>query len=111
MGEDAIKLPVLGWELPRPRKWDISAVLVFAASIVLAGVNLKSALGQAPGESIAGWLTTAMVFGQLILASLSLIVLGKTAKEGTLWGNLTAVAALLAGMSGVLLATALWATA
>lgn len=102
---------MLGWELPRPKKWDLSALLVLAASIVLAGFNLKAALGQAPGESIASWLTTTMVFGQLILASVSLFVLGKTAKEGTLWGNLTAVAGLLAGVSGVLLATALWAIA
>ena len=111
MGEDAIKLPVLGWELPRPKKWDLSAVLVMLASLILAGANLQAALGQAPGESISTWLTGAMVLGQLVLASLALFVLGKTAKEGTLWGNLIAVAALLAGMSGFLLATALWAIA
>lgn len=111
MGEEAIKLPVLGWELPRPKKWDIVALVVLVASAVLAGFNLEAALGQAPGESIASSLTTAMVLGQLVLASLGLVVLGKTAKEGTLWGNLTAVGAMLAGVSGVLLATALWAIA
>ncbi len=111
MGEDAIKLPVLGWELPRPKKWDVFALLVLVVSILAAGLNLKAALGGAPGESVANWLTATMVFGQLILASLSLLVLGKTAKEGTLWGNLTATAAMLAGVSGMLLATALWAIA
>jgi hypothetical protein len=111
LGENAIKLPLLGWELPRPKKWDLSALLVLVVSIALAGINLRAALGQAPGESIASWLTTTMVFGQLILASISLFVLGKTAKEGTLWGNLIAVAAMLAGVSGVLLATSLWAIA
>lgn len=111
MGEDAIRLPVLGWEVPRPKRWDLAAGLVMLASLILAGMNLQSALGQAPGESVSSWLTVAMVLGQLVLASLALFVLGKTAKEGTLWGNLIAVAALLAGMSGFLLATALWAIA
>ena len=106
-----MKLPLLGWELPRPRKWDAAALMAMAASILLAGLNTRAALGQAPGESIAGWLTAAMVFAQLTLSCLSLLVLGKTAKEGTLWGNLAAIAALLAAVSGVLLATALWATA
>ncbi len=111
MGEDAIKLPLLGWELPRPRKWDIVALIALVASVGLAGFNLQAALGQPPGASIAGGLTATMVLAQLTLSSLSLLVLGKTATEGTLWGNLIAVAALLAGVSGVLLATALWAVA
>lgn len=111
MGEDAIKLPGLGWELPRPKKWDFSALLVLLVSILLAGANLKVALGQSPGEAVSSWLTTLILLAQLVLASLALFVLGKTAKEGTLWGNLLAVAALLAGVSGVLLATALWASA
>ena len=111
MGEDAIKLPLLGWELPRPKKWDIAALLVLVVSALLAGFNLSTALGQPAGDSIAGDLTAGMVLAQLILASLALLVLGKTAKEGTIWGNLASVAAMLAGVSGVLLATALWAIA
>jgi hypothetical protein len=39
------------------------------------------------------------------------MLLGKTAKEGTWWGNLASLAAMMVGMSGVLLATALWAAA
>ena len=111
MGEEVIRLPVLGWELPRPKKWDLSALLVLFASMLLAGWNLSAAIGGAPGESIATSVTTAMVLGQLLLASVGLLVLGKTAKEGTLWGNLTATAAMLAGVGGMLLATALWAIA
>ncbi|MFQ5527997.1 MAG: hypothetical protein ACE5GX_17280 [Thermoanaerobaculia bacterium] len=111
MGEDAIKLPLLGWELPRPAKWDLVAVLVLVGSVLLAGLNLRTALGQPAGDSITGTMTAGMVVAQLVLTSLALLVLGKTAKEGTLWGNLASVAALLAGVSGVLLATALWAIA
>ena len=61
MGQDAIKLPVLGWELPRPKKWDIVALLVLVVSILAAGLNLRAALGGAPGESMASWLTGAVV--------------------------------------------------
>lgn len=111
MGEDAIKLPWLGWEIPRPKKWDFSAFLVLIVSTLLAGANLQAALGQAPGQSISTWLTATMVLGQLVLASLALFVLGKTAKEGTIWGNLLSIAAMMAGVGGFLLATALWATA
>jgi hypothetical protein len=39
------------------------------------------------------------------------MVLGKTAKEGTWWGNCASVLALLVGVSGVLLSAALWAAA
>ena len=111
MAEDAIKLPLLGWELPKPVKWDLVAGLILVGSVVVAGLNLGSALGQPAGAAPAGWLTLAMVLAQLALASLALLVLGKTAKEGTLWGNLASVAAMLAGVSGFLLATALWAIA
>ena len=40
-----------------------------------------------------------------------LLILGKTAKEGTWWGNLAAVGTMFVGMSGMLLAAAIWATA
>ena len=111
MSEDVVKLPLLGWEFPRPRKWDFMALAVLLASVLLAGANLKAALGQPPGASVSSLLTALLALLQTGLASLSLFVLGKTAKEGTLWGNLLAVAGMLAGVSGVLLATALWAAA
>lgn len=111
MAEDAIKLPLLGWELPKPKKWDLVALAALGLSALLAGFNLQTALGGAPGESISGLMTAAMVIAQMALASVSLLILGKTAKEGTLWGNLISVGASFVAMSGMLLATALWAVA
>jgi hypothetical protein len=39
------------------------------------------------------------------------MLLGKTAKEGTGWGNFASIAGTFVGMGGVLLAAALWAAA
>ena len=77
----------------------------------LIAANLAIVTRKAPGTSIAGGVTAGFVTAQCALALAGLFVLGKTAKEGTLWGNLLAVAGLFAGMSGVLLAAALWAAA
>jgi hypothetical protein len=111
MAGEVIKLPLIHLEIPRPKPWDFGAALVLALSIAGAGGNLMIALGQAPGASISNSLTLAFVLLQLVLATLGLLVLGKTAKLGTIWGNLLAVGALLVGMSGVLMAAALWSAA
>lgn len=111
MGENVVKLPVLGWDVPKPKKWDFVACTTVVVSALLAGYNLSAALGQAPGEAVSGLTTTLLVLLQLGIATLSLFVLGKTAKEGTLWGNLAAVTGMLVAVGAVLLAAALWAAA
>jgi len=111
MAGEVIKLPWIRLEIPRPKPWDLAAAGVFALSLAAAGANLAIALGYEPGSAISGSLTTAFVLGQLLLATLGLLVLGKTAKLGTIWGNLLAVGALGLGMGGVLLAAALWSAA
>ena len=111
MAEDVVKLPLVNLEVPKPKRWDLAALLALIAAVVVSGFNLSAALGKPAGEAISGSLTAAIVVVQLVILSAALLVLGKTAKEGTLWGNLTAVAALLVGMSGVLLAAALWSVA
>jgi hypothetical protein len=68
-------------------------------------------MARAAGAAIGSGTTALFVATQLLLASVSLLVLGKTAKEGTLWGNLAAVGGLLLGLSGVLLAAAMWVAA
>ena len=83
---------------------------MLAVAFVLSGANLHLALRDGEG-AISGGVTAAFVTIQLILCLLGLMVLGKTAKEGTIWGNLFSVGACVVGMSGVLLASALWALA
>jgi hypothetical protein len=94
----------------KPKPWDLIALAVLAVGGVLSGVNMMLALRSSQG-SISGGLTALFVTLQLVICLAGLMVLGKTAKEGTIWGNLFAVGACLVGMSGVLLASALWALA
>lgn len=98
---EALKLPSLKLpDLPRPTRWDL-----FAMGALLLGVILSGATVAQPR------LATGLMFVQLIVACGGLMLLGKTAKEGTWWGNLAAVGAMLVGMGGMLLAAAMWAAA
>jgi hypothetical protein len=108
MGDRALRLPKL--DLPKPQRWDYVALALFVAAVALTGANLAAAGGPAVG-GVSGAATAGFVIGQLAVCSASLMALGKTAKQGTLWGNLFAVAGMLLGVSGVLLAAAVWATA
>ena len=96
---------------PRPKAWDFIAAAIMAAAAGAAVFNWMAAQKMAPGVSLSGSTTLAFVLAQATIGSISLMVLGKTAKEGTLWGNLAAMGGLLAGLSGVLLASALWIAA
>src|SRR4029450_4982729 len=97
--------------LPKLAKWDFIALVALIVGGALIAANLALVTRKAPGTSIAGGVTAAFVLAQVAMSLVGLFLLGKTAKEGTLWGNLLAVAGLFAGMSGVLLAAALWAAA
>jgi len=103
-----MKLPSI--ELgPKPRKWDLVAAGVALLTLLAAGANWS--LARSASGAIGSGTTALFVATQLLLASVCLLVLGKTAKEGTLWGNLAAVAGMLLGISGVLLAAAMWVAA
>ncbi len=103
-----MKMPSIALELPKPKLWDFAALGVLAISVGIAIVNWSLAQTGSPGVSLSGTTTVGLALSQMTLTTLSLLVLGKTAKEGTIWGNLTAVAAMSSGMGGVLLAAALW---
>ena len=104
----APKLPKI--EIVKPKPWDFIALAVMGVGVVLTGVNLMIARSTEQG-AISGLATGGFVTIQLVVCIAGLMVLGKTAKEGTIWGNLFAVGACFVGMSGVLLASALWALA
>jgi hypothetical protein len=103
-----LKLPNI--EIVKPKPWDLIALAALVASAIVGAIDLRLALGTVEG-AISGGLTAAFVTLQLLVSMAGLMVLGKTAKEGTIWGNLFAVGACVAGMSGVLLASTLWALA
>lgn len=104
------KLPSLK-EIPRPTRWDWMAIGTLVLGLALAVANLVVARTKPVGEPFPQGLTSLFVFLQLVVSLGGLMLLGKTAKEGTWWGNLAAVGATFLGMGGVLLAAALWAAA
>ena len=106
----AFKLPQIQFG-PRPKKWDLVALAVLLAAAALAVVSWQTARSQAPGVPPSSTLTSLVALIQLGIATISLLVLGKTAKEGTLWGSLAALGGMFAGLTGVLLAAALWVAA
>ena len=98
-------------DLPKPKAWDLAAILAAGLGMALAVANAVLALGGPAGQSPSTSFSLGMVGAQVAVLSISLLLLGKTAKEGTIWGNLAAVAGMLIGTSGVLLAGAMWVTA
>lgn len=103
-----MKLPKLQLG-PKPKTWDLIALATAFAGLALAGFNWWLARKSAAGVSTGA--TLALAAAQLAVCCGCLMLLGKTAKEGTLWGNLAAVVGLFLGMSGVLLAAAMWVAA
>lgn len=98
-------------EIVRPKPWDFGALVLAGLGVVLTGANLQLAASASKAGEVSGAMTTVFVVVQLLVCLISLMVLGKTAKVGTIWGNLFALGGCFVGMSGVLLATALWALA
>lgn len=111
MAEDVLVIPLIGAEIPKPKPWDFGALLVVLAGVGVAGVNLSLSRMTEPGVSVATSLTVVCVLAQLGVCCASLMILGKTAKEGTIHGNLLAVTGMFVGLGGALLAAALWAIA
>jgi hypothetical protein len=111
MGEALMaKLPSLK-NLDRPTRWDLITGAVLVVGLVLMGANFAAASHKPAGEPFPNGLTGVFVLTQLAVSLVGLMLLGKTAKEGTWWGNIAAILAMMVGMGGVLLAAALWAAA
>ncbi len=97
-----LKLSLSKISLPKLTFWDLVAIAVVVIGIALTGANWSTAHANS-GPSV--WLFAGI---QLVICLGSLLILGKTAKAGTLWGILASVTGMLVGMGGVLLAAALW---
>jgi hypothetical protein len=105
----ALKLPKLA--MPRLKRWDLYALGLLLLGMVVTAVNVYKGITKPAGEPYPSWLTVLVVFTQLGVACGGLMVLGKTAKEGTGWGNAFSLLATFIGVGGVLIAAALWAAA
>ena len=96
-------------ELKKPKRWDLAGVIILVATLAVVGANLAVSQSSTATGSISGGVTTVFATLSLVLCLLSFMVLGKTAEMGTIWGTMLSLAASIVGMTGVLLATALWA--
>lgn len=104
-----MKLPELKLSIPKPKPWDLVAAGALAAGLAVAGWSLAQATQDTAGNALSTAVTWALITVQLTVCVGSLLVLGKTAKEGTIWGNLSAVGGMMIGLGGVMLAAGLWA--
>ena len=94
-------------EIVKPKTWDAAGAVALVAALALTGANLM--VSERSAVSISGGATLVFSTLQMGLCLISFMILGKTASQGTIWGNLLALGASLAAGSGVLLSTALWA--
>ena len=104
-------MPIPKLSFPRPTVWDFVAVAALILGIVVAAMSLRSAVPSVPGQALSTNSAIGYAVAQLLVCSLSLAILGKTAKSGTVFGNLAALGGIIIGISGGLLAAALWAVA
>ncbi len=106
-----MRLPSLKDDFPKPKLWDLAALTMLALGGAAMVANLLAAKNTGPGSALSGAQTSLFAAFGLGVCVGCLLLLGKTSKEGTIWGNLAAVGGMLVGLSGVLLAAALWVAA
>jgi len=111
MAEEFVTIPVLKLEIPKPKPWDLAALAALIVGLAAAVANLATSGMTRPGAFVSTPLTIVFVLLQLTVCLGSLLLLGKTAKEGTIHGNLLSVTGMLVGLTGVMLAAAIWAAA
>jgi len=108
---EVVRLPSLKDDFPKPTLWDLAALTMLALGGAAMVANLLAAKGTGPGSALSGTQTSLFATLGLAVCVGCLLLLGKTAKEGTIWGNLAAIGGMFIGVSGVLLAAALWVAA
>lgn len=106
-----MRLPSLIDGLPKPTRWDLATLGLVALGGAAMVANLTVARSTGPGSALSVLQTSLFVAMGLGVCIGCLLLLGKTSKEGTIWGNLAALGGIFLGISGVLLAAALWAAA
>ena len=106
-----MKIASMEFDVVKPKMWDLVAIAVVAVGTLIAAAAMGKTLTSAAANQVSMRAMTSLALIQLAICLGSLLILGKTAKEGTIWGNLAAVGGTFVGMSGVLLAAALWAVA
>lgn len=111
MADDVVKVPIVNLEIPRPKPWDLVALIGVVLGLGAIAANLAMSGLAEPGRPVSTPLSVAFVILHLAICLGSLMLLGKTVKEGTIHGNLLSVAGVFIGLGGAMLAAAIWAAA
>ena len=106
-----MKLPELNISIPRPTISDLAAITVAAVGAAIAVSSWVLAASKGVGESLSTDAAIGFALLQLGVCTASLLTLGLTARRGTIIGDLASVTGLMIGISGGLLAAALWTLA
>ena len=104
-----MEVAALKLEIVKPKPWDAAGLVALVLAMVVTGANFAASSNSA--SQISGSATLIFATVQMALCLFCFLVLGKTASQGTIWGNLLSLAASFAAGSGVLLSVALWALA
>lgn len=106
-----MKLPELNISIPRPTISDLAAIAVAVVGAVIAASSWALAASKGVGQALSTDAAVGIALLQLGVCTASLLTLGLTARRGTIIGDLAAVTGLMIGISGGLLAAALWTLA
>ena len=106
--EHPVKISPSSLSIPRPTVADFVAIAIAIAGAVVALASWGLATSKGAGEAFPTSQAIGFALLQLGVCSASLLALGLTAKRGTIIGHLAALAGMMVGISGGLLAAALW---
>ena len=106
-----MKLPELNISIPKPTVTDLFAIGVAVVGAAIAAVSWGLATSKGVGQSLSNGEAIGLAMLQLAVCTASLLTLGMCARRGTIIGNLASLAGLMVGISGGLLAAALWTLA
>lgn len=106
-----MKLSIPRLALAKPTLWDILSIALVAFGGAAAALNWRVATSLGPGDALSTSAASLFALTQLGVCVACLTLLGKTAKQGTVLGDLAAALGILVGIGGSLLAATLWAAA
>ena len=106
-----MKLSLKNLSIPKPTIPDLIAGAVAIVGAVVAAVCWNLANARGAGEAFPTDQAIGFALLELGICFASLLILGVTTKRGTILGNLASLAGMVIGISGGLLAAALWVLA
>ena len=97
--------------IPKPTMPDLVAIAIAALGAVVAAMSWGLAMSRGVGQALSNGEAVGIALIQLLICTASLFALGMTARRGTIIGNLASLSGMMIGISGGLLAAALWTLA